>query len=108
VTIDRRLALALFGFACTLDHPSALLPTDAHAPIEIVQACELTQHRCSRCHPIERVANARVASPDGWRGYVERMRLMPGSGIPAAEVDAIVACLVFRTRPHTIAAKVTP
>jgi hypothetical protein len=57
----------------------------------------LTAQRCSRCHPIERILNARVESREHWQRVVNRMRLMPGSRIAEEEEHAIVECLVYRT-----------
>lgn len=74
---------------------SLLLPDPAAAPIALRTECATAERRCSRCHPLDRVTNTRVASPAGWQTYVRRMRLTPGSGIPLAEEPAIVRCLVF-------------
>ena len=62
----------------------------------ISEACQLVSRRCSRCHPLDRVLQARVAAPQ-WPDYVHRMRLMPGSGIPPAEEQILIQCLSFRS-----------
>jgi hypothetical protein len=74
-----------------------LLAEPASAPPDIPAACEITARRCSRCHPLDRLVQARVTSPGHWRTYVRRMRLTPGSGISLAEQDVITRCLVFRS-----------
>lgn len=64
---------------------------------ESVQAaCQLVSRRCSRCHSLDRVLQAHVDAPQ-WPDYVHRMRLMPGSGIPPAEEEILVHCLVYRS-----------
>ncbi len=59
------------------------------------QDCELTGRRCSRCHTIDRIEAAHVRDPDTLRGYVNRMRRMPGSGIPPEEEPVITRCLQY-------------
>ncbi len=66
-------------------------------PPEVRASCNLAAHRCSRCHPLERLALARVSSPAHWQMYVERMRVQPGSGISPEEAQVIIRCLVFRS-----------
>ena len=74
--------------------PRLLVDPDA-APAALRTDCAIAERRCSRCHPLDRITNTRVASPAGWHTYVRRMRLTPGSGIPLSEEPAIVRCLVF-------------
>jgi len=66
------------------------------SPPEIEKACDLTAHRCSKCHPLERLKLSQVDSPAHWQSYVERMRLQPESGIAETECPTIVSCLVFQ------------
>lgn len=54
---------------------------------------DLFAQRCSRCHSLSRPLNARVSSEDHWRGYVTRMRRMPGSGISPDDVPALLRFL---------------
>jgi len=72
----------------------ALAPT---APPDVQRGCDLVAVRCTRCHPLERVTSARVATPAAWRGYVARVRLTPAGGIPAAEEEPMARCLIFRS-----------
>ncbi len=76
---------------------SVLLPEPVAAPAALRIDCAIAERRCSRCHPLDRITNTRVASPAGWQSHVRRMRLTPGSGIPSYEEPGIVRCLVFRT-----------
>lgn len=66
------------------------------APSDRVR-CQLAEKRCSRCHPFDRVLSVTVSEPVGWKTYVHRMRLVPGSGIAPAEERTIVECLVGRS-----------
>ncbi len=91
-------ALLLLALASCAD-PNPLLVTNRAntPPDDIVAACDLARTRCSRCHPIERVTHARITAPDEWRAYVHKMRLMPGSAIPAAEEPVLASCFIYRT-----------
>ena len=83
--------------ACTHGSPpSGAIAIAPPAPPDVVRGCELVAVRCTRCHPLERVTSARVATPAAWRGYVHRMRLTPASGIRADEEDPMARCLIFR------------
>lgn len=66
-------------------------------PQDVRAGCELAAHRCSRCHPLERLSLARVSTPNHWQMYVDRMRVQPGSGISPDDARTIVRCLVFRS-----------
>ena len=86
------------AFACRPlpDNPGQrLLAGRADPDPEIERACELTGQRCTRCHDIDRVLNAKVSHPSHWERYIERMRMMNGSGISRAESPIILRCLVF-------------
>ncbi|HEY4239158.1 MAG TPA: hypothetical protein VGM88_05055 [Kofleriaceae bacterium] len=96
MTIDRSLrslALALVT-ACAERAEPATTPQTAATPGAISDACHLTSQRCSRCHPIDRVLQAHVKD-DAWPLYVHRMRLMPASGISAADEPLLVTCLAY-------------
>lgn len=66
----------------------------------VQDACRLVSQRCSRCHTLDRVLQARVDAPQ-WPDYIHRMRLMPGSGIPPSEEEILVRCLVYRSPTET-------
>jgi hypothetical protein len=76
-------------------------PQPEAMPADIGADCDLAARRCTRCHTIDRVLNARIGEPDEWRRYVHRMRLMPSSAIAPDEEFPIAKCLVFRTSGHT-------
>ena len=90
------IALAV-AFACRPlpDPGQRLLRGRADSDPEIARSCELTGQRCTRCHDIDRVLNAKVSHPSHWERYIERMRMMSGSGISRAESPIILRCLVF-------------
>lgn len=87
-------AVALF--ACSAPAASRLV-APAGAPPDITAACDLAAHRCTQCHPIDRVLLARVESPQHWAYYVARMRRQPHSGISADDERVILRCLVARS-----------
>jgi hypothetical protein len=61
------------------------------------RACRLTERRCSRCHTLDRVINARVSDPADWEAYVSRMRRTPGSGILAQDQEPLLRCLLHHS-----------
>lgn len=63
----------------------------------LARACQLAEKRCSRCHPLDRVLEARVSDPADWEAYVSRMRRTPGSGIRFGEEPILVRCLVHHS-----------
>lgn len=96
MTISFLYGLALV--ACGVPSPS---PGSSGAdPDYLRDACRLTNDRCTRCHPLDRVLQARLGAPQ-WRDYVHRMRLMPGSGIRPAEEAVLVDCLAYRSPRET-------
>ncbi|MBA2543934.1 MAG: hypothetical protein H0V17_30100, partial [Deltaproteobacteria bacterium] len=66
----------------------------SNAPIQIREACALTERKCTQCHDRERIVYARH-NPAEWRNTVERMRRFPGSAISVADTDTIVRCLSY-------------
>ena len=73
----------------------------AHAPpvtIDVIQASELMQKRCSKCHNLDRVVGARKDA-QGWIATVNRMRAMAGAGISNAEALTIVSYLASQNQP---------
>jgi hypothetical protein len=46
---------------------------------------------------MDQLLATQVESPEAWRLYVHRMRLMPGAGIYPAEEPKITECLVYRS-----------
>src|SRR5216110_2411375 len=76
--------------------PRVLLFQPAGAPRNIQAACSLAEIRCSSCHTLERITNATHKTAPEWRQQVNRMRLMPASGISQADADEIVTCMTWR------------
>ncbi len=92
------LTAALAGCSAAGSHQDGTVFTGSReVSPSITAACDLTAHRCSRCHPVDRILLARVATPEHWIDYVDRMRHQPESNIAVAEVPAIVRCLVFHS-----------
>jgi hypothetical protein len=67
--------------------------------IDLNQASDLMQKRCSKCHNLDRVVGARKDAR-GWATTVERMRLMTGAGISKAEAQTIISFLASQNRPQ--------
>jgi ferredoxin-NADP reductase len=63
------------------------------ARIDLHGSEALVQQRCSRCHTLDRVLGARKDA-QGWLATVDRMRRLPGSGIPESEVKVILSYLL--------------
>jgi ferredoxin-NADP reductase len=73
----------------------------AHVPpvtIDVNQARDLMQRRCSKCHNLDRVVGARKDA-QGWVAAVNRMRAMAGSGISEADARTIVSYLASQAQP---------
>jgi ferredoxin-NADP reductase len=66
--------------------------------IDINQAGDLMQTRCSKCHNLDRVVGTRKDA-QGWITTVDRMRAIPGSGISESDAQTIVSYLVSQVRP---------
>jgi len=63
------------------------------ARIDLESAEALTQKRCSRCHALDRVLGARKDAR-GWLATVDRMRVLPGSGISEPDAKIILSYLI--------------
>ncbi len=81
---------------CGNSSPRVLLLQPLDAPAGIQKACQLAEVRCSSCHTLERITNAAHRNEVEWRRQVEKMRLIPASGISIADAEVIVTCLVYR------------
>jgi ferredoxin-NADP reductase/mono/diheme cytochrome c family protein len=66
------------------------------AAIDINQASDLMQKRCSQCHNLDRVVGARKDA-DGWMRTVERMSALPGANISDTDAKMIVSYLVSQS-----------
>ena len=67
--------------------------------IDLNQASDLMQKRCSKCHNLDRVVGA-WKDAQGWATTIERMRLMTGAGISKADAQTIISFLAFQNRPQ--------
>jgi ferredoxin-NADP reductase len=67
--------------------------------IDLNQANDLMQRRCSKCHNLDRVVGARKDA-QGWIATVARMQKIPGSGISASDAQTVVSWLVSQNRPE--------
>ena len=73
----------------------------AHIPpvaLDVNQASDLMQRRCSKCHNLDRVVGARKDA-QGWIATVNRMRAMPGAAISDAEALTVVSYLASQNQP---------
>jgi ferredoxin-NADP reductase len=73
-----------------------------HTPpvtIDVNQASDLMQRRCSKCHNLDRVVGARKDA-QGWVATVNRMRMMTGAGISDAEARTIISYLASQNQPR--------
>jgi len=61
-------------------------------PIDVSQARELTEKRCSKCHNLDRVVGARKDA-QGWAETIDKMRKLPGAGISDTDVQIILTYL---------------
>src|SRR6202041_1094858 len=66
--------------------------------IDINQASDLMQRRCSKCHNLDRVVGARKDT-QGWIDTVNRMRTMTGAGIAEADASTIITYLASQNQP---------
>jgi hypothetical protein len=92
----RVLLVVLAATGCSGASARVLLPDPERAPPEIREGCKRAEVRCSSCHTIERVLTSQRRGFLDWRDQVQRMRLMPASGITVEDADMIVRCLVYR------------
>ncbi len=79
----------------TVSLPAIDLPPTS---IDINLAAQTMEKRCSKCHNLDRVAGARKDA-QGWLTTVERMRLLPDSGISETDARTIVSYLASQLAP---------
>jgi ferredoxin-NADP reductase len=73
-------------------------PEQTPVAIDMNQAADLMQKRCSKCHNLDRVVGARKDA-QGWIATVDRMRVLPGADISEADEKTIVSYLASQTMP---------
>ncbi len=91
-------AVPYLARAARIEHVSI---DPAHIPpvdIDVNQAGDLMQRRCSKCHNLDRVVGARKDA-QGWVATVNRMRMMTGAGISDADARTIISYLATQTQP---------
>jgi len=67
--------------------------------IDLNQASDLMQKRCSKCHNLDRAVGARKDA-QGWLATVNRMRAMPAAGISETDAQTIISYLASQNRPE--------
>jgi ferredoxin-NADP reductase/mono/diheme cytochrome c family protein len=67
--------------------------------LDLNQASDVMQKRCSKCHNLDRVIGARKDA-QGWLATVSRMRSMPGAGISETDAQTIVSWLASQNKPQ--------
>jgi ferredoxin-NADP reductase len=65
--------------------------------VDLNQASDVTQKRCSKCHNLDRVIGARKDA-QGWVTTVARMQKMAGAAISDSDAQTIVSWLVSQIR----------
>jgi ferredoxin-NADP reductase len=65
--------------------------------INLTEASDLMQKRCSKCHNLDRVVGARKDA-QGWLETVNRMRARPDAGISESDAGLIVSYLASQYR----------
>lgn len=98
LTTRARAAVAVLGAwlaipACGGSQRPDGLPAD-EVPAAWRADYDVLAHRCSRCHSLTRVFNARL-DDDQWGAYVTRMRRMPGSGISVKDAERVLRFLLW-------------
>jgi ferredoxin-NADP reductase len=68
------------------------------ADIDINMAAATMERRCSKCHNLDRIAGARKDAR-GWLATVNRMRMLPDSGISERDARIIVSYLASQMAP---------
>ena len=67
--------------------------------IDVKEAGDLMQKRCSKCHTLDRVVGAQKDAR-GWLKTVTRMRRMLDAGISESDAQTIAAYLAFQNQPQ--------
>ena len=69
------------------------------AAIDMNLAAAMMEKRCTKCHNLDRIAGARKDA-QGWLATVNRMRVLPDSGISEADSRIIVSYLASQMAPR--------
>ena len=88
--------LLLVAVACGGATRLVLLDQPEQAPADVRQGCDVASVRCSSCHTLDRILAGTPRNHEEWERQVERMRLMPASGITTTDAEWAVKCLTYR------------
>ena len=81
------------------------------APEEVRDDYQVFARRCTRCHSLSRSLTTTIREPRHWDLYIEKMRRIPGAGIPKSDVPALrrfVRYYSAKLRPRIARAKQRP
>ena len=92
----------LWVVACGNSAQRGLALSPANPSPTVQHACALAEVRCSSCHTIERITSAQYRTEPEWARQIDKMRLMPASGISNADAQEILPCLVAQARPAPV------
>ncbi len=71
----------------------------AEVPESLRESFDVFRVRCSKCHPLSKPYNVRLA-PEAWGKYVAKMKRRPGSGINDENGAKIVEFLKWKDGPR--------
>lgn len=78
-------------------HASLIANPDRATP-ELRAACQLTEQKCTRCHPIGKIFAIDVHTREEWEPIVDRMRRIAASSITVEDAEIVLRCLEQRRR----------
>lgn len=90
------IAYLLSLAACGDALPRGSLLGNVPATPQLEAACQLTEHKCTRCHTIGRALAYDAVTREQWEPVVQRMRRMASSGITRDDADVVLHCLSSR------------
>ena len=76
----------------------ALIANPGDSTPELRAACELTEQKCTRCHPIGKIFAIDADTREEWEPIVDRMRRNSASTITIDDAQVILRCLEQRRR----------
>lgn len=96
----RYLACLLAALASCGQSPphSTLIANADQATPELRAACQLTEQKCTRCHPIGKIFAIDAEGRDEWEPIVDRMRRISASSITMEDAQVVLRCLEQRRR----------
>lgn len=92
------LALLVAAIAGCGESPprTALMLNPSEASPELRAACQLTEQKCTRCHPIGKLFAIDVHTREEWEPIVDRMRRISASSITMDDAQVVLRCLEAR------------